>query len=210
MPEKEEECVRRGCIINIGSSPGNKIEGTNHPMEEVCLFSSRLLIGLIIPLVILGLAVWFTASAEINRSSVRVAGALVGQADVDLSVRECFIQEGYPKRNLTVALEAYNRGGLEVNMDPRLFRVVLSHSSDPLGESRPQGIYTPLRYWSQCQQAPSSLTLIPAGARRSYTLVFWGHNLPRGEEWKDYLLSLEYYDPASSLMASKLLKPEER
>lgn len=174
------------------------------------MFPSRLLIALIIPLAILGLAVWLTASAEINRGSVRVAGALVGQADVDLSVQECFIEEGDLTRSLTVTLEAHNRGGLDVNMDPRLFHVVLSHSSDPLGESRPQGTYTPLRYRSQCQQAHSSLTLIPAGARRSYTLVFWGQNLPRGEEWKDYYLSLEYYDPASSLMASKLIKPEER
>lgn len=174
------------------------------------MFPSRLLVALIIPLVILGLGIWFTATTGTNRGSIRVAGALVGQPDVELSVRECYIQEKGGGRDLTAVVEARNRGSAALDMDPRLYRLVLSHVSDPLGEKYPQFIYAPLRYSSFCAQAASSPTLIPAGAARSYTLIFWGQDLPAGEGWKDYYLSLEYYDPASSLMASKLLNPEER
>jgi hypothetical protein len=174
------------------------------------LFPSRLLIALVIPLAILGLGIWFTASAEINRGSVRVAGVLVGQPDVELTVQECYLSEGGNGRVLTVSMEAHNRGNSDVNMDPRSFHLVLTQVEDPLGNRFPPRTFTPMRCQSSCNRAPNSLALIPADARRSYTLTFWANNLPRGEEWNEYYLSLEYYDPSSALLLSKLLRPEER
>ncbi|MGQ9537025.1 MAG: hypothetical protein ACUVS1_08845 [Actinomycetota bacterium] len=174
------------------------------------LFPSRFLIALLIPLIILGLGIWFTVSTEVNRGSVRVAGALLGQPEIELIIQDCYVREEEGARNLTVVLEAHNLGSAPIDIDPRLYHAVLSHIDDPLGGSHPQSSYTPIRYQSLCEQAPLSLTFIPAGATRSFTLIFWGRDLPRGEEWKDYYLSLEYYDPGSSLMASKLLNPAER
>lgn len=174
------------------------------------MFPSRLLIALIIPLVILGLGIWFTASTEINRYSVRVAGALVGQPDVELTIQECYLSEEGAGRVLTVSMEAHNRGDSDVGMDPRSFLLLLTQVEDPLGNRIPPRNFTPMRYQSSCDQAPNSLALIPADARRSYTLAFWANNLPRGEEWNYYYLSLEYYDPSSAILMSKLLNPEER
>ncbi len=174
------------------------------------MFPSRFLMVFLIPLVILGLGVWFAVSSEVNRGSVRVAGALVGQAQVEITVKECFVAEERGFKTLTVALEARNRGESVLEIDPRLFHLVLGHVEDPIGERFPQSTYSPMRFQSFCEQVPSSPTLIPAGVVRSYTLTFWGRDLPSGEGWKDYYLSLEYYDPASSLAISKLLRPEER
>lgn len=149
----------------------------------------------------------------IDLGSVRVAGALVGQPDVELTVKDSHLHEEDGTRNFTVMIEAHNRGALEVNMDPRLFQMVLSHTADPLGETRPQNTYPhAFRFLLRpgAFQLPSSYSLIPPGATRYYTLHFWGRNLPSGEGWKEHYLSLEYYDPASSIMLSNLLNPAER
>ncbi|MBC7253198.1 MAG: hypothetical protein H5T72_04425 [Actinobacteria bacterium] len=170
------------------------------------MFPSRLLIAFLIPLIILGLGIWFTVNAEINRGSVRVAGALVGKADVELTVKDCRLEEE-GTRTLVVAAEALNRDSADVSLDPNLFQAVVAPSSSPLGDALQHYIYHPMRFQSRCPQAPESHSRIPPGAVRSFTLYFWAENLPRGEEWKDYYLSLEYYDPAQSLMFSKLLQP---
>lgn len=172
------------------------------------LFPSRLLIAFLIPLVILGLGIWFTVNTEINRGSVRVAGALVGKADVELTVKDCHLEEEFA-RTLVVVAEALNRDSVDVSLSPNLFQAVLVPSSSPLGDEIQHYIYRPLRFQSLCPQAPESFSRIPPGAVRSFTLYFWAENLPRGEEWRDYYLSLEYYDPAQSLMLSKLLNPAE-
>lgn len=172
------------------------------------MFPSRLLIAFLIPLVVLGLGIWFTVSTEINRGSVRVAGTLVGKADVELTVKGCHLEEE-GTRTLVVAADALNRDSVDVSINPNLFQAVLAPSSSPLGDGIQHSTYRPMRFQSSCPQAPESYGRIPPGAVRSFTLYFWAEHLPRGEEWRDYYLSLEYYDPAQSLLLSKLLNPAE-
>jgi hypothetical protein len=66
-----------------------------------------------------------------------------------------------------------------------------------------------MSHTSTCEEAPDSVSRIPPNAVRSLTMAFYGETLPRGDEWDDYLLSLEYYDPAASIMLSRLLNPTE-
>lgn len=174
------------------------------------MFSSRLFLGLLIPLIILGFGIWFAASADIDPGSVRVAGALVSAADVELSVKNAYITEGEGVRKLVVELDARNVSGIAVNLNPGKFELVLSKRASSADSTLPRGIFQPMSYSSTCDQAPNSMTVTPPNAVRSLTLRFWGATLPRGDEWKDYYLSLEYYDPATPLMISKPVNPEEK
>lgn len=173
------------------------------------MFSSRMLIAFLIPVIILGLAAWLTATTETYRSEVKVAGEFVGKTDVNLTVKDCYLSDKQGTRILTLALEARNAEEFDVNLNPLLFQLVLASKDDPLAFTQHKGIYQPLRFSSTCPEAPESVSRIPPSATRFITLTFWGENLPVGDEWGDYLLSLEYYDPSNSIMLSKLINPTE-
>lgn len=170
------------------------------------MFTSRTFIIFLIPLAFLGLFIWLAASVDVDRGNVKVAGALVGAVDVDLSVTSSYLAENGGVRKLFVEMEGRNDSGGNVNLNPNEFKLVLAGNDDLAGRHI---IYNPLRYTSTCEQAPASVSSVPPGAVRSITLVFWGENLPRGDEWRDYHLSLEYYDMTSQLIVSKLINPTE-
>ncbi len=174
------------------------------------MFSSRMFIALLIPLIILALGAWLSVVNEADRSDVKVAGALVGKADVEFNVRECRLEEKGGSRTLLIDLEVRNVGETEVNVNPLLFQVALSSNSDPLAASSPNAVYQPMSFTSTCPEAPGSVSLVPASATRHISLSFWGQNLPRGREWDDYLASLDYYDPANTLILSTAIRPEEK
>jgi hypothetical protein len=171
------------------------------------MFSSRMLIALLIPVIILGFAAWLSATTEVNRSEVRVAGELLGGVDVGLEVRDCAFAEERGTRVLSLAVEARNAGERDVSLNPLLFQLVLAREGDTLSASSLKGVYQPMRFASTCPEAPESVSRIPPSATRHITLTFWGGNLPRGDEWDEYLLSLEYYDPSNSTVLSRLVNP---
>ena len=173
------------------------------------MFSSRMLIALLIPVIILGLAAWLTATTGTYRSEVKVAGELVGKTNVNLTVKDCYLSDKQGTRTLTLALEARNVDEFDVSLNPLLFQLVLARNDDPLASAPHKGIYQPLRFSSTCPEAPESVSRIPPSATRFIALTFWGENLPGGNEWGDYILSLEYYDPSNSVMLSKLINPSE-
>ncbi len=173
------------------------------------MFSSRMLIALLIPAIILGLTAWLASSTDINRSEVKVAGELLGGTEVSFEVKGCSFSEEQGARVLSVALEAHNTEDFEVSIKPLLFQLILLSGDDPLSTTSHRGVYQPLRFTSTCPEAPESVSRIPPHATRSITLAFWGGNLPHGAEWDEHLLSLEYYDPATSVIASKLFSPPE-
>ncbi|MBC7247589.1 MAG: hypothetical protein H5T73_07410 [Actinobacteria bacterium] len=171
------------------------------------MFSSRMLIALLIPAIILGFAAWLSAATELNRNEVKVAGELLSGVDVGLEVRECALSEEGGTRALSLAVEARNAGAGDVSLNPLLFQLVLVKGDDPLSRASLKGVYQPLRFTSTCPEAPESVSRIPPSSTRYIALTFWGGNLPRGEEWDEYLLSLEYYDPGNSIVLSKLITP---
>lgn len=171
---------------------------------------SKLLVILLIPLVILGLGTWLFSVAEVNRNRVEVAGAVLGFADVDFTVRECFVEEHNGARVLTVTVDARNRGQTEVSVNPYLFQLVLAKRGDILGSASLQTYFKPMRFNTSCPEAERSVSGIPPSATRTTTFQFMAQNMPRGKDWDQYVLSLEYYDPDSELALSKLLVPEER
>jgi hypothetical protein len=173
------------------------------------LFSSKTLIAFLIPLALLGLLLWFIASMEVNRSDVRVAGALVGSAQMDFAVTSSYLSESNGARKLYVEMEGRNTSSTTVNLNPNEFQLVLASNENPNGQAARNSIFNPMRYTSTCEQALASVSSIPPDAVRSITLVFWGENLPYGDEWEDYHLSLEYYDSTSQFMISKLINPTE-
>ena len=174
------------------------------------MFSSRLFLGLLIPLIILGFGIWFAASADIDRGSVRVAGALVSAADVELSVKKACITEEEGVRKLVLEFDVRNICGIDVNLNPRNFQLLLIDKTRPASMTAQRGTFQPMHFTSVCDAAPNDIAKTPPNAVRSFTLRYWGATLPHGDEWKDYLLSLEYYDPATPLMISKPINPEEK
>lgn len=172
------------------------------------LFPSRFLIALLIPVIVFSLGVWFLLSNEIDRNEVRVAGTLVGAAEVELYVQGCSVAEKQGTRRLTVTMEARNIGDAEVNLNPGGFQLLLARKSDPATRAT-RSVFNPMHFTSSSEDAPDSVSRIPPAATRRITLVFWGQTLPRGDEWEEHFLSLEYYDPATPLMLSKILNPVE-
>jgi hypothetical protein len=162
-----------------------------------------------IPLAIFGLFLWFIASLDLDRSNVRVGGALVGSEDVELSVTSSRLEEGDGARKLIVEMEGRNTSRTSLDLNPREFQLVLASNEDPASSTGQQSVYNPMHYSSACEQAPASVSSIPPDAVRSMTLVFWGENLPRGDEWGEYHLSLEYYDASNQIMISRLISPTE-
>jgi hypothetical protein len=173
------------------------------------LFTSKTLIVFLIPVVILGLFIWFVASTDINRDNVQVAGALVSSVDVEVSVNSSRLTSDSGTRKLIVELDSRNASSGGVNLNPKNFQLILVRSENPTGAGAPGRVFIPMNYTSTCDEAPTSVSNIPAGAVRSVTLVFYGETLPSGNEWDDYHLSLEYYDPVTPLMLSNLLIPTE-
>jgi len=173
------------------------------------LFTSKTFIIFLIPLVILGMFIWFLATTDIDRDNVRVAGALVSNSDVELSVTSCSLIESEGARKLAVEMEGRNVGSVDVNLNPSNFKLVLAKSEIAGGLDSPHSIYNPMNYTSTCEMALDSVSRIPPGAVRSVRLVFWGETMPSGGEWDEHVLSLEYYDERATLMVSKLLKPSE-
>jgi hypothetical protein len=174
------------------------------------LFSSRLFVGLLIPLIILGLGIWVVVSIEVDRSDVRVAGALIGAPDVELTVTDCYLLENQAPRKLVVVVDARNQGDTDVSLSPFTFQMVLARKSDPTASLQQESIFQPLSYRSRCDAALNNVSSIPPDALRTYTLTFWGETLPRGDDWDDYYINLEGYDTASSMAFSKPLNPEEK
>jgi len=171
---------------------------------------SKLLVILLIPLVILSLGLWLFSVSEANRTRVEVAGALLGFADVEASVTECYLHVNEGARVLTVTLEARNRGEMEVSINPYLFQIVLAKRTELPEVSSLQTYFKPMRFTTLCPEAEQSISRIPPGATRTITFQFLAQNMPRGDDWDNYVLSLEYYDPDSEMALSKLLIPEER
>lgn len=172
------------------------------------MFASRFFIGLLIPIILIGLLIWFASSLNVNSSDVRVAGAMVSAARVDVSVADSYITEEGRSRKLVVEIDARNVGGANVDISPHDFRLVLAGNENLAWATAPKGVFPPMSYTSTCEAAPGSTELIPPGATRHYSISFWGGSLPRGGEWGDYYLNLEYYDPALPLMLSKPLNPQ--
>jgi hypothetical protein len=173
------------------------------------LFTSRTLIALLIPLVLIGLFFWFLAAVDINRDDVKVAGALVSPVEMDLTVTSTYLDDSSGVRKLFVEMEGRNNSSQDVNLNPAEFQLVLASNEDPSGSMGRHSIFNPMRYTSTCEQAPDSVSSVPPDAIRNVTLVFWGESLPNGEEWDDYFLSLEYYDIGTQLVISKLIRPAE-
>ncbi len=173
------------------------------------MFTSRTFVVFLIPIIILGLAIWFVATADIDRGDVEVAGALVGRAEMELSVTSSYLAERGGARRLAVEIKCRNVGSYEAHMHPKNFKLVLAKSDDPAGSVSPRSVFNPMQYTSTSAETPNSVSLIRPGTSRSIALVFYGETMPRGDEWEDHLLSLEYYDEAAPLMLSKLLNPTE-
>lgn len=172
------------------------------------MFSSRFFIGLLIPLIILGFALWLALSADLDRSDVRVAGALVGAPDVRFSVKDCAVTGSGGTRKVLVRVEALNREDRAVELHPWDFHLILVARENPAAHSG-QRVFAPFQYRSFCPEAPMSASSIPPSSARSVELVFWGGTMPEGDEWDDYFLSLEYMDAATPLMFSKVITPSE-
>lgn len=172
------------------------------------MFSSRLLVGLLIILVILGFGLWFNATRDIDTSSVQVAGAVISSPEVDLSVANCYITEEESGRHLMVELEAKNGSSYDVELDPYEFQLILVRSENPTIAAGPKSVFKPRRFTSTCEEAAASLSRIPPDSVRSFSLCYYGGTLPQGDEWNEHYLSLEYYDPATPIMLSKTLNPE--
>jgi len=169
---------------------------------------SKFFIIFLIPLVILGLGIWMVESTHIDRGSVRVAGAVVGPPNVDVTIKNCYMLEEQGFRKLAVELEAKNSGSTKTDIYPFLFRAVISVKDRPYDPAAPQSSYSPIYYQSICEDAPRSSTSLPPGAMRSLTLHFYANTMPRGDEWEDQYLHLEYYDEDTLLLLSKPLNPE--
>lgn len=172
------------------------------------MFSSRLLVGLLIIFVILGFGLWVNATADVDTGSVQVAGAVISSPDVDLSVANCYLTEEESGRHLVVEFEASNASDSDVELDPREFKLILVESENPTLTAGSKSFLKPRRFTSTCEEAATSLSTIPPGSVRSISLSFYGGTLPQGDEWDDHYLSLEYYDPATPIMLSKTLNPE--
>ena len=172
------------------------------------MFSSRLLVGLLIILVILGLGLWVSASTDINPSSVQVAGAFISSTEIDLIVANCYMTEEESGKHLLVELEAINTGDSQVELNPHEFKLILTKTETPTLTTGSKSTFKPRRVTSTCEEAAASLSSIPPGSVRAISLYYYGGSLPQGDEWNDHYLSLEYYDPATPIMLSKTLNPE--
>jgi len=172
------------------------------------LFSSRLLVGLLIIFIILGLGIWVNASIDVDPSNVQVAGAVIGSTDVEFLIANCYLTEEESGRHLVVELEAKNDSGSDVDLDPREFKLVLVKSETPTITAGSKNVYKPRRFTSTCEEAAASNSRIPPGSARSISLYYYGGSLPEGDEWNEHYLSLEYYDPFTPIMLSKTLNPE--
>ena len=172
------------------------------------MFSSRLLVGLLIILIILGLGIWANASIDVDPSNVQVAGAVIGSTDVEFLIANCYLTEEESGRHLVVELEAQNGGDSDVDLDPGEFKLVLVKSENPTVTAGSKSIFKPRRFTSTCEEAVASNSRIPPGSARSISLYYYGGSLPEGDEWNEHYLSLEYYDPFTPIMLSKTLNPE--
>ncbi|RJP29309.1 MAG: hypothetical protein C4536_11570 [Actinobacteria bacterium] len=173
------------------------------------MFTSRTFIIFLIPVVFLGLLLWFVASIDLDGSDVKVAGALTTPTRVELSVNSSHLTSQNGMRKLVVEMAGRNTSSIDVNLNPGNFQLILAASDNPTGSISTRRVFNPMNYTSKCDEAPASLSRIPVDAVRSVTLVFYGETLPSGDEWDDYLLSLEYYDTATPIMLSTLLNPTE-
>lgn len=173
------------------------------------MFTSRTFIIFLIPIAIIGLFAWFATTLEVNRSDVQVAGALVSSVDVVVSVNSSRLVSESGTRKLIVEMDSRNDSPTSVNLNPKNFQLILIPNENPTGAGAAERVFIPMRYTSTCEEAPASISTIPVGAVRSVTLVFYGEALPSGDEWGDYHLSLEYYDPVTPLMLSNLISPTE-
>ena len=171
---------------------------------------SRFFIILLIPIIILALGIWFASTNELDRGSVQVAGAMMGAVEVDLTVKDCYMDEGGDARALVVEIEVRNTGVSNVSVNPLDFQLVLFKNEQVASSTAFKSVYRPISYASTCAEAPGTTARIPPDAVRSISLRFWGGSMPRGEGWKDYSASLEYYDPSAPLLLSKPVNPESR
>jgi hypothetical protein len=160
-------------------------------------------------MIILGFGLWFMATMEIDTADVQVAGALVSSAEVELSIGDCSFVEEESGRHLMVSVDAKNTGSVDVHLKPREFRLILIRSGAPTLVAVQRNIYYPMRFTSSCDEALASISRIPPDCERHISLKFWGGNLPQGDEWDEYYLSLEYYDPATPIMLSRTLNPQK-
>lgn len=174
------------------------------------MFTSRTFVYFLIPLVIVGLFLWWLATTEIDRNDVNVAGTLVSPVKVELSINSSYITDETGTRKFVVEMEGKNVCSVDAYLNPSKFQLLLIENVNPTASVSPKRVFNPMNYTTNCEEAPASLSHIPAGAIRSVTLVFYGETLPSGEGWDDFHLSLEYYDPATPLMLSTLLNPVER
>jgi hypothetical protein len=174
------------------------------------VITSKAFIIFLIPLIILGFGIWFMLSVEVDPGNVRVAGALVGNTDMELTVTSCSISQDTGSRKLVVELDGKNEGSYEANLNPKYFKLILADRQNLTATPSKHSVFNPMQYSSICEDAPMSISRIPPDGVRSLTLVFWGETLPSGGEWDDFMLSLEYYDASAHIMLSKLLSPTEQ
>jgi hypothetical protein len=167
------------------------------------MFSARLFVGLLIPLVLLGCCLYFVTGG-LNKNDVRVAGELIAAEEVNATVNRCELIQDQGTRTLVIELEVLNEGQGELDIKPAEFQVVLALKENSLGNSG-QTVFEPLSSSSYCSGAPGSQSVIPPNTSRSYTLNYWAQTFPKGSEWDDYFLNLECYSTQSSFLLSKLL-----
>jgi hypothetical protein len=167
------------------------------------MFSSRLFVALLLPLILIGCCLYFVTTG-VNRGDVRVASALVGADQADATVKTCTIIQDQGARRLLLELDVFNGDDTDLTLIASEFKIVLSRKDRPLGNNA-QSIFEPLSSSSFCAGAPGSQSSIPANSTRSYTLRYWAETLPEGSEWDDYFLTLECYSSQSSFLLSKQL-----
>lgn len=170
--------------------------------------AAKFFIVMLIPVIILAFGVWFSVSTDLERGSVQVAGAMLSPADISLTVTRCYVEEEGDGRRLVVELEARNGGGIDVNVHPPRFQLIMVHSENIAQVSDVRSIFQPIRFSSDCAEAPGDAARIPPGSVRRFSLRFWGGSLPSEEQRGEYFFSLEYYDAAEGIVLSKSLRPE--
>ncbi len=173
------------------------------------MISYRIFVFLVIPIILLSFFFWFYAVARQELKEAQVAGEIVGSSNVKVLIDDCYISNEGGSRALVINLTAENQMSYPLDLRPYDFHVYKVRKEDPTGRARNRMAFAPISYQSYSDSAPGSVSYLPPNSKRNIVLRFWGDNMPRGEEWNDYIISLEYYDTSYSIFLSLILNPRE-
>ncbi len=173
------------------------------------MISYRIFVFLVIPVILLSFFFWFYAIARQELKEAQVAGEIVGSSNIKILINDCHMAYEGGSRVLVVGLTAENQMSFPLDLRPYDFHIYKVHKDDPTGRAVNRMSFAPISYQSYSDSAPGSVSYLPPGAKRNITLRFWGENMPRGDEWNEYIFSLEYYDTVYSIFISLILNPRE-